>query len=248
MAASASDNNAPLIAKLETIIALTREERAALENLPVQVQTLAADRDIVRRGDRPSRSCLVLSGYAVTYQVTALGKRQIQAFHMPGDIPDLQSLHLKVLDNSIATLTPCRLGFIVHEALLELCRRYPRLNDAFWRETLVDGAMFRAWVTNNGQREALGRMAHLLCEWITRLKAIGFAEGLTCDLPVTQAELGDALGVSTVHVNRVLQELRAKDLVSLKGSVLTVLDWEGLTRIADFDPAYLHLGGNRAAV
>jgi CRP-like cAMP-binding protein len=247
LAASASHDNAPLIVKLESFLALSAEERGALETLPMQVQALTADQDIVRQGDRPVRSCLILSGYAATYQTTGAGKRQIQAFHMPGDIPDLQSLHLKVLDNSLATITPCRVGFITHDVLLDLCRRHPRLNDAFWRETLVDGAIFRTWVTNNGQREALGRLAHILCEWITRLRAVGLADGLTCELPMTQAELADALGVSTVHVNRVLQELRAKDLVTLKGSVLTVLDWEALKRIADFDPAYLHLDGDRAA-
>ena len=112
-----------LIRRLANIFILTDDERAAIQNLPMQVQTIKADQDIVREGDRPSRSCTLLEGYTATYKMTGEGKRQIQAWYIPGDIPDLQSLHLKVLDNSIVTLTPCRVGFIQHEVIRDLCRR-----------------------------------------------------------------------------------------------------------------------------
>ncbi len=240
MAASSSYDYAPLIAKLESTLQLTKAERQAIESLPMQVQVLKADQDVVRAGDSPSRSFALLDGYTATYKVTGDGKRQIHAWHIPGDLPDLQSLHLKVLDNSIATITPCRVGFITHDDLRSLCRAEPRIMEVFWRQTLIDGSIFREWMTNIGRREAYNRMAHLLCEWLVRLRAVGLTQDHTCDLPMTQGELADALGVSTVHVNRVLQELRGDGLITLKGSRLEVLDWEHLTRVADFDPIYLH--------
>jgi CRP-like cAMP-binding protein len=132
-------------------------------------------------------------------------------------------------------------GFIQHEDVHDLVRRCPRLGDMLWRDTLIDAAIFREWMVGMGRREAYGRIAHLLCEVMTKLKAVGLADGVTCELPITQAELGDALGLSTVHVNRVLQELRGNDLITLRGGTLTVLDWTGLRQAGEFDPAYLHL-------
>ena len=231
----------PIIAKLESILTLTDEEKAAILRLPMQVMTLRADQDVVREGDRPSRCCALLEGFTCVYKVTNTGKRQIMAFHIPGDIPDLQSLHLTTLDNSVGTLTPCRVGFIQHEHLRELCHAQPRLAGAFWRQTLVDGAVFREWMLNVGRREAYGRTAHLLCEMVSRLRAVGLVQNDTCELPITQSELGDAMGLSTVHVNRTLQDLRAAGLISLKGGLLSVLDWDGLKHAGEFDPTYLHL-------
>ena len=172
-------------------------------------------------GDRPSRSCLLLSGFACVYKVTGDGKRQIAGFSIPGDIPDLQSLHLEVLDNSLGTLTPCRVGFITHDALRDICGRCPRITAAFWRGTLIDAATFREWVMNVGRREAYNRMAHVFCELLVRLRAVGLAADHACDLPITQAEFADAIGVSAVHVNRVLQEMRAAGLIKTKGTQVT---------------------------
>ena len=247
MDASRFHQNDPLIRKLASTFVLSDDEKAALENLPMHVQDLRADQDIVREGDRPSRSCLLLDGYAATYKMTGDGKRQIMDFHIPGDIPDLQSLHLKVLDNSLGTLTQCRVGFIQHEVLRDLCRRHPRLNDALWRQTLIDAAIFREWMTNIGRRDAYNRIAHLFCEWVVRLRTVGLVRDHTCELPMTQSELGDAMGISTVHVNRVLQELRGNKLIRLRGSTLNILDWEQLKQVGDFDPTYLHLDPMQSA-
>ena len=233
--------NGLMIRKLESIFALSDEEKQALSDLPMQVTVFKPDQDIVRVGDRPSQSCLILQGFTCVYKLTAEGKRQIVAFHVPGDIPDLQSLHLKVMDNSVATVSQCTLGFIPHEALHDICNRYPRITTALWRETLVDASIFREWMTGIGRREAYNRMAHLLCELKVRLKAVGLVEDKTFDLPVTQAELADAIGASTVHVNRVLQELRADGLIRSKGAQVQILDWAGLKAAGDFDPLYLHL-------
>ena len=247
VAAAPTSNSRRLLRRLESIYTLSDAEREAIVNLPMQVTDLQADQDIVREGDRPSRSCLILEGYACTYKVTQEGKRQIVAFHIPGDVPDLQSLHLRVLDNSVGTITPCKLGLIQHETLDVLCARYPRITIAFWRETLIDAGIYRQWMTSIGRRDAHSRIAHLLCEWAIRMKAVGLAEDHTCELPITQAELGDALGLSTVHVNRTLQDLRAAGLITLNGKLLTVLDCEGLKEVGDFDPTYLHLRNREAA-
>ncbi|MBM6581848.1 Crp/Fnr family transcriptional regulator [Microvirga sp. BT689] len=214
-----------MIRKLESIFRLSDDEKQALQGLPVQLQVLKADQDIVRVGDRPSQCCLLVEGYTCVYKLTTEGKRQIVAFHVPEDMPDLQSLHLKVLDNSLATVTPCTVGFIQHEDLRRVCARYSRITAALWRETLVDASIFREWVLNVGRREAFRRMAHLLCEFRVRLKAVGLAEGDTFDLPFTQGELADAIGASNIHVNRVLQELRAKGLIRSKGTQVTCRVW-----------------------
>ncbi|HEY8383773.1 MAG TPA: Crp/Fnr family transcriptional regulator [Microvirga sp.] len=237
----------PLIRKLESIFTLSGDERQALLGLPMQVVALKADQDIVREGDSPSRSCLLISGFACTYKITAQGKRQIVSFNIPGDVPDLQSLHLKVLDNSVATMSPCRVGFITHDDLRLICERFPRITAAFWRETLIDAAIFREWVVNVGQREGMSRMAHVLCELMVRLRAVGLVEDHSCDLPITQTEFADALGFTPVHVNRVLQQMRAEGLIVSEGTRLTVPDFDRLKQVGEFDATYLHLENRQAA-
>ncbi|WP_114944940.1 Crp/Fnr family transcriptional regulator [Microvirga calopogonii] len=234
-------NHSPLIRKLESIFSLTDDEQQALMDLPMQMAVIKADQDIVREGDRPSRCFAILSGFTCTYKLTGDGKRQIVAYGIAGDMPDLQSLHLKVLDMTITTLTPCSIGFVRHEDLWDLCLRQTRIAAAFWRETLVEGAAFREWVLNVGRREAYPRMAHILCELLVRLRAVGLVDNHSCTLPITQAEFADALGITTVHANRVLQQMRADDLIELKGERLHVPDWERLKEAGDFHPAYLHL-------
>jgi len=241
MDASFNPAVSPLIRKLESIFSLDENERTALLNLPLQVTTLKADQDIVREGDRPTRSCALLEGFAAMFKVTAEGKRQITAFHIPGDIPDLQSLHLEVLDTSLGTLTPCKVGFIQHEALQDLCERCPRIASALWRETLIDASIFREWTVNVGRREAYARIAHILCELMTKMTAVGLAQDHTCKIPITQGEFADATGLSTVHVNRIIQALRSDGLILLRGDTLQVLDWDQLKQAGDFDPTYLHL-------
>jgi CRP-like cAMP-binding protein len=236
-----------MIRKLDSIFPLSEEEKQALQDLPMQITVFKADQDIVRIGDRPSQCCLLLEGYTCVYKLTSEGKRQIMALHVPGDIPDLQSLHLKVLDNSIATICPCTIGFIQHEDLRRMCERHPRITAALWRETLVDASVFREWLLNIGRRESYTRMAHLLCEFLVRLKVVGLAEDGTFDLPITQVELADAIGTSTVHVNRVLQALRAEGLIETKSTQVTIPDWEKLKEMGDFDPLYLHLVEDEAA-
>jgi CRP-like cAMP-binding protein len=216
-----------LIRKLETLAALSDEEKEALGSLPMSVKLFGADQDIVREGDCPVECCLVLEGMVFRYLMLDDGRRQIMGFYIPGDIPDLQSLHIRIMDHSA---------------------RYPRIANALWRDTIVDAAMFRLWMVGLGRKSAHERIAHLFCELLMRFKAVGIAkDALTCEFPMTQTELGDALGLSTVHVNRVVQDLRADGLIILRGSSLHINDWERLQQRAKFNPTYLHLEGRGAA-
>ena len=169
----------PLIRKLENRFTLTCDEKQAIHHLPARLGEVKGDQDIVREGDRPLRCCFVLEGVTCTYKIAGEGKRQITNFHIAGDGPDLQSLHLENLDVSISTLTPCKLGFVPHEDIRDLCARFPRIAGALWRETLIDASIFREWMVNVGQRPARVRIAHLMCEMVVRFQAIGQAEGLT---------------------------------------------------------------------
>jgi CRP-like cAMP-binding protein len=231
----------PLVRMLESILDLSEDERDVLRKLSGTIKSVGPRQDLVREGDRPSECCLILDGFAYRYKLTETGKRQIFSFHIPGDIPDLQSLHLDVMDHSLSSLSASKVMFIPHETVRDLVRRCPRIGDAFWRETLIDAAVFREWILNLGRREAYGRMAHLLCEFYVRLRAVGLTNGDACEMPLTQAELADATGLSAVHVNRTLQELRGEGLITLRNGSLTVLDWNRLREAGEFDPTYLHL-------
>jgi CRP-like cAMP-binding protein len=230
-----------LIRKLQSVADLSPDEQRAVFSLPMVVKTMAADQDIIRVGDRPSDCCLVVEGFVCRYDLMSEGKRQILSFHISGDIPDLQSLFLEVMDHSLCTLTPCKLAFVPHDSLRALLRAHPGLAAAFWRDTLIEAAVSREWMVGLGHRAADQRAAHLLCEMLVRLKAVGEAREHAYELPLTQAELGDALGLSIAHVNRTLQDLRAGGLIELRRGTLAILDWDGLKRLAEFDPTYLHL-------
>jgi CRP-like cAMP-binding protein len=208
----------PLIRRLESITSLSEDEKKAILDLPARVADLRADADVVREGDRPSQCCLLVEGFLCRYKNLADGQRQIMAFYVPGDIPDLLSLHIEVMDHSLATIVPSKVAFIPHDALRRLIDQNSRIANAFWRETLVDAALFREWLVNLGSRDAYSRIGHLICEVFLKLKAVGLTNGNTFDFPITQGEIGDATGLSTVHVNRSIQELRKNGLIILEKS------------------------------
>jgi CRP-like cAMP-binding protein len=234
-------NTDPLIRKLESIGDLSDEEKRAISNLPMRVSEVGGNEDVVCEGDVPSECCLLINGFMFRYKVLANGARQIISLHISGDIPDLQSFHIKRMDHSLATLIPSKVGYIAHSTLDKLVRDFPSIGTLFWQDTLIDAAIFREWIVNVGQRPALGRLAHLLCEMIVRLRAVGLVTDHMYQLPLMQTDLADALGISTVHTNRMLQELRSDGLIEFQGHRLTILDWPGLKEAAMFDPAYLHL-------
>jgi CRP-like cAMP-binding protein len=207
------------------------------------VKDIGADEDIVFDGDRPSHSCAILEGFACRYKLLEDGRRQIMSFHIAGDIVDLHAFLLGEMDHSIGTLTPCKIACIPHAALSDIMERYPRIARALWRDTLIDAGVFREWMVGLGRRSSYERIARLLCEVYLRCEAVGLTNGHSYPFPITQTELGDATGLSLVHVNRTLQELRGDGLITLQARTVTVEDWEGLKRAGEFDPKYLHLDG-----
>nr|WP_245265471.1 Crp/Fnr family transcriptional regulator [Methylorubrum extorquens] len=230
-----------LIRKLESIATLSDEQRQAIENLPVRTYNLAARQDIMRDGDKPSHCCLILDGWACRYKLLGDGRRQILSFHIPGDVPDLQSLHIPTMDHGLATVTKATVAFIPHESLMELTLRHPSIGALLWRDTLIDAGIFRAWMVGMGRRSAFEQVAHLFCEMYLKLQAVGLAEHYRCPLPLTQIDLADALGITNVHVNRVLKEMRGRPLITLHGQTLVIEAWDELLRVAEFDPTYLQL-------
>jgi CRP-like cAMP-binding protein len=231
----------PLLRKLESVASLSAEEKAAILNLPVTVRQMRADHDIVRERDRPTQSCLVLDGWLCRYKILESGARQIFSFHIAGDIPDLQSLHLRTMDHNLGTLVQSTVAFIQHESVKNLAKDFPHICNVLWRDTLIDAAIFREWMVGMGRRDAPSRIAHVLCELFVKLQAVGLTKDHSCHFPITQSVIGDALGLSTVHVNRSLMELRGKGLIKLEKQVLTILKWEELREEGGFDPLYLHL-------
>jgi CRP-like cAMP-binding protein len=231
----------PLLRKLESVASVSAEEKAAVLDLPVTVRQMRADHDIVRERDRPTQCCLVLDGWLCRYKILESGTRQIFSFHIAGDIPDLQSLHLKTMDHNLGSLVQSTVAFIQHDSLKALARDFPHICNVLWRDTLIDAAIFREWMVGMGRRDAPSRIAHLLCELFTKLRAVGLTRGFTCDFPITQSVMGDGLGLSTVHVNRSVMELRGRGLIKLEKQVLTILKWDELQKEGGFDPLYLHL-------
>ncbi|MDE5464751.1 Crp/Fnr family transcriptional regulator [Bradyrhizobium sp. CSS354] len=230
-----------LITKLAVSNHLDGEDIRAIQNLRIRERHLGSREIIVADGDRPGECCLIVEGFASRSKTTAAGERQVLSLHIPGDIPDLQSLHLGIMDHDLISLSPCTLGFISHAELTEVTARHPHLAAALWRETLIDGSIFREWIVNVGRRAALQRMAHLLIEVHERLQAVGRTRGGEFSLPITQIDLGDCLGLSVVHTNRTLQALRGERLVETDRSGFNLLDEERLKELAGFDPTYLHL-------
>ena len=231
----------PLIRKLSHLQPLTAAELAVLESAFTATQEFPAETDIVREGQLPGSSNVLLEGMTCRYKILADGRRQIFSFHVPGDMFDAQSFILRRMDHSVGTLTPCRIGVIPHAAMTRITENHPRLARAIWKDTLVDAAIFREWMASIGRRSAYQRIAHLMCEIYTRFSMVELTRGLEIDWPITQAEVGDALGLSVVHVNRTLQELRGNRLITLHGNRLHIHDWQALTEAGDFDTAYLHL-------
>ena len=231
---------APLIRKLEVLGSLADEERRMVESLPLSPRQVATSTDLVREGERRSSSLLLVEGFACRYKMSQDGARQIVSFHIAGDFVDLNSLLLGTMDHSIAAITPVQVAAIPHATMLGWTQPYPNLVHLLWRDTLIDAATFREWVVNVGRRTAYQRTAHLLCELVARLRAVGLTRGDACDLPISQVELADALGLSPVHTNRMLQQLRGEGLIELGGGSLSVRDWEELKRAGQFDPTYLH--------
>jgi CRP-like cAMP-binding protein len=237
--AEGSDN--PLVRQLESRDHLSDEERQVLIGSVALTRDIAPHRDLAREGDEPGESNILLEGFAYRYRLLADGRRQISLFHVPGDFIDLHGFLLKRLDHAIAAAGPCRVGVVPHECLTRITENFPHLTRLLWLSTVVDGAIHREWLAAMGRRSALGNMAHLFCELFVRLQAVGLVQDHSFRFPVTQAELADAMGLSTVHVNRIAQELRGGGLIAWHGRTVTITDWQRLRAVAEFDPTFLNL-------
>ena len=230
-----------LLRNLKLHLNLSPEETAALNVLPVQTAQVDRGEVIVREGDKPQTSFLLVNGFACTFKISGNGGRQIMAVHVPGDLPDLQSLHVETLDAGVSAISSCEIAHILHRDLRQLIVAHPRVAAVLWRLTLIDAAIFKEWVLSVGRRPATQRLAHLICEIYLRLKRIGLSQNGVCTIPLTQTELSDCTGLSLVHLNRSMKELREGGLVRWQGKVVEVPSWERLTEAGDFDPTYLHL-------
>ncbi|WP_454624469.1 Crp/Fnr family transcriptional regulator [Bradyrhizobium cenepequi] len=232
----------PLVRKLEQFVRLSSADRAFLTRAASErLRKFGPRVDIVREGERPKDVQLVVAGWACRYKQLEDGRRQVVSFFLPGDICDLNVFILREMDHSIGSITDVTIADLSREFFEEISAGYPRIVTALWWESLVDAAIQREWTLNLGQRTALERMAHLLCELFFRLRLAGLTSGDSCDLPLTQADLADASGLSKVHVNRTLQELRSANLIVLKGKTLAVPDLRRLMDAGLFNANYLHM-------
>lgn len=230
-----------MIAGLARRTKLSDRDRAAVATLPFVERELAATSYLVREGERPTRCAFLLRGFTYRQKLTADGARQIVSLQIPGDFIDLQNLLLDESDHNVQALTRVAVAEIDVPALREVVLEHPAIASAMWLEALVEASIFREWIVNVGRRNAHERVGHLLCEFALRLQSAGVAPDLTWELPMTQEQLGDAVGLTPVHVNRVLKALAARNLISRDRRQIRILDWAALRNASDFSDRYLHL-------
>lgn len=238
---SLSSTLSGMLRTFEMRVPLAEPDRRALLDLPFQTRWIDAGRYISREGDRPPTVTLILSGLAIRHKVTVEGLRQIFSVHIPGDFVDLEGALLNVADHNVQTLTRCEVATVPREAIVNLVDNHCHLARAMWVGTLIDGAIFREWIVNVGRRSARAAMCHLLCEFGRRLEAAGLAEEGGYELPMSQEQLADALGITPVHVNRTLRELDREGLIRREKRFIHIPDWEKLRRMGGFNELYLHL-------
>lgn len=220
---------------------LSHEERALLEAGVDQVMTPGPRQMIVRAGETLSHSTMVVDGYLCRYFDDRRGMRQLVALHVPGDFVDLHAYPLATLDHDIATLTQAKIATVPHAYFDKVLDGRPELARKLWYSTLLDAAIHRAWLFRLGRLDAGGRIAHFLCETNARLEAVGLSDGRDFALGITQADLSEICGLTSIHINRVLRGLREEKIVSFRGGQVEILDPTRLQRRAEFDPGYLYL-------
>jgi len=228
------------LTKLERVVSLSSDDRQALIEVCRDVRELQANRYVVRESERPRHVHLILSGWAARCDFLANGARQITAFLLPGDLCDQHVTILGEMDHNIRTITPARIAYLPNGELEEIARIRPQIARALWWSTLVDEAVLRAWISNIGRRAAYERRGHLVCELQVRLENIGLVDGDQFQLPLTQEDFADALGLTPVHINRMLRRLRGEGLISSSKPWLTIPDVPRLRRACGFDARYLH--------
>jgi CRP-like cAMP-binding protein len=230
----------PLARRWSRRSALSDDDRAALLSLPFTRRTFGKDAYIVREGEHATECSVLLQGMAFRQKLLRDGARQIISFHIATEFVDLQNGLLAIADHSVQSLNRAVVAAIPRSAVIELADARPAIRMAMWIDTLIDSSVFREWVVNVGRRDSRARIAHLLCELVVRLRRTDEGNGDLFDFPVTQEQLADATGLTSVHTNRTLQALRRDGLIQLTGKSLSVLDWDRLCEVGDFDELYLH--------
>jgi CRP-like cAMP-binding protein len=236
----------PLITKLEQFTKLSDDDRRSVEDAIRDVRQFEARQDVIVEGERPDDVHLLLEGWAGRYKVLPDGGRAIMAYLIPGDVCDIHITLLNEMDHSIGTLSPAKVAFIPREKMDELMRKGDNLGRALMWSTLVDEAILREWLVNLGHRPADKRVAHLICEMMLRSNAVGLTDDDSFDLPLTQEELADTMGITPVHMNRTLQALRGHNLITTQGKRVYINDVTRLMEFSGFNPNYLHQEGGRA--
>ncbi len=236
-----TDPVAPLMRKLRARDVVSAEEENALRDSISEIRDFAAGRTVIGVGANVTHSTLVVDGIVSRFKDLSDGQRQIQELHLAGDFTDLHGFLLKRLDHNIGALTRARIALVPHERLRRITEEQPHLARMLWFSTLLDAAIQREKILTIGRRTALGRVAHLVCELHLRLEIVGIADESAFGLPLTQLDLADATGLTSVHVNRMLKQLRDDGLMTFRGGTVTVHDRDRLRKVAEFDPAYLYL-------
>jgi len=230
-----------LLLKLRQRDDVSAEEEKVVEDLVARTKHVAARSDLVSEGDRPKHSTLIIEGFAARYRQLPDGSRQLTSIHVPGDFVDFHSFLLKEMEHGITALTDCYVVEVPHASLKTVSETHPHLMRLFNLCALIDGAIHREWLVSMGRRRAPMHLAHLICEIYELLEAVQLASNHELRFPITQIDLADILGLSAVHTNRVLQELRRSQLITWDGAVIKILDWPRLRDFADYDNRYLHL-------
>ncbi|MEG3088139.1 Crp/Fnr family transcriptional regulator [Sphingomonas sp. PB4P5] len=218
-------------------------ELDALQRLPVIMREFDPGQYLLREGDRPKHCSCLKSGFVYRHKIVGDGGRQIVSVHVPGDFVDAQNIMLAQSDHNIQALTDAVMYLIPIDELIAVAMAHPAIIKALWRETLIEAAIMREWVANVGRRDARARTAHMLCEMAVRRETAGLGPRETFDLPMTQEQLGDALGLTAVHVNRTLKTLETDGLITRNKRSVTVANWRELRSVGDFTTNYLHLPG-----
>ena len=219
---------------------LSVEERRAIEDAKGSIRDFPARSQIISRGERLENSTYLIEGYVCRYMDDRDGHRQLVAIHVPGDFIDLHAFPMKRLDHDIGTLGPVKIAVYDHRVLTELTEQMPHLTRKLWFSTLLDAAMHREWIFRLGRLGADGRIAHFFCELFVRLKMVELVDGSSFQLPLTQTDIGEACGLTGVHVNRTLRALREDGLLAFRSGEVTIIDYNRLARVAEFEPDYLY--------
>lgn len=221
------------------------QEEEAIRGLISHTIDLPADQVFIHAGRELKESTLLLDGWMARAKDLQSGQRQLAELQVAGDFVDLHGFVLKRLDHDIITLSRCRVAVVPHDRLKDLTERFPHLTRLYWFMTNLDAAIQREWTLSLGRRTALARLAQLFCELRLRLRIVGLAQNDSYDFPLTQVEMGECLGLTSVHVNRTLQELRRRGIVELESKQVRILDVAALESIAEFDDRYLYLDKHR---